>query len=71
MSIIPHSGWLCLNLGHNLEIERGRYTRLKLNVDQRLCMSSNVIEDEKHFLLHWQDNWVERELFVSVFKHYI
>ena len=54
---------------HNLEIERGRYTRLQLNVDQRICMSCNVLEDKEHFLLHWQDNWVERELFVSVLKN--
>ena len=54
---------------HNLEIERDRYTRLQLNVDQRICMSCNVLEDEEHFLLHWQDNWVERELFVSVLKN--
>ena len=47
---------------HSLEIERGRYTRPKLNVDQRLCMSCNVVEDEEHFVLHCQDNRVEREL---------
>ena len=47
---------------HSLEIERGRNTRPKLNVDQRLCMSCNVVEDEEHFVLHCQDNRVEREL---------
>ena len=47
---------------HSLEIERGRYTRPKLNVDQRLCMSCNVVEDEEHFVLHCQDNRMEREL---------
>ena len=35
---------------HSLEIERGLYTRPKLNVDQRLCMSSNVVEDEKKYI---------------------
>ena len=62
MSTIPNSGWLYLNLGHSLEIERGRYTRPKVNVDQRLCMSCNVVEGEEHFVLHCQDNRVEREL---------
>ena len=52
---------------HSLEIERGRYTRPKLNVDQRLCMSCNV-EDEEHFVLHCQDNRGEREL---LFQKYI
>ena len=47
---------------HNLEMERGRYTRPKLNVDLRLCMSCNVAEDEEHFVLLCQDNRVEREL---------
>ena len=47
---------------HSLEIEWGRYTRPKLNVDQRLCMSCNVVEDEEHFVLHCQDNRMEREL---------
>ena len=53
---------------HRLEIERGRYTRPKLNLDQRLCMSCNVVEDEEHFVLHCQDNRVEREfLFQKIY----
>ena len=47
---------------HSLKIERGHCTRPKLNVDQRLCMSCNVVEDEEYFVLHCQDNRVKREL---------
>ena len=47
---------------HSLEIERSRYSRPKLNVDQRLYMSCNVVEDEEHVVLHCQDNREEREL---------
>ena len=49
----------------NLEIERGRYTRPKLNVDQRLCMSCNVVEDEEHIVFHCQDNRAECKLFLQ------
>ena len=35
---------------HDLEIERGRYVRPKLNLSDRLCMSCHVIEDEEHFV---------------------
>ena len=31
---------------HDLEIERGRYVRPKLNVDERLCLSCNVFENK-------------------------
>ena len=35
---------------HDLEIERGRYVRPKLNFNKRLCMSCHAIEDEEHFV---------------------
>ena len=35
---------------HTLEIERGRHCRPKIPVDQRLCSTCLVLEDEKHFL---------------------
>ena len=35
---------------HDLEIERGRYVRPKLNLNERMCMSCHVIEDEEHFV---------------------
>ena len=34
-----------------LEIERGRYTRPKASLTERLCPFCNVVEDEQHFLL--------------------
>ena len=36
---------------HTLAIERGRYTRLKTPIQERLCKSCGVIEDEAHFML--------------------
>ena len=35
---------------HTLEVERGRYTKPKNNICERLCPVCNVIEDEIHFL---------------------
>ena len=35
---------------HLLHIEKGRHTRPKTPIDQRLCHSCNVIEDEIHFI---------------------
>ena len=48
---------------HDLEIERGRYVRPKLDINQRLCLSCNVVEDEEHFAIICKDNKVEREIF--------
>ena len=50
---------------HSLEFERGRYTCPKLSVDQPLCMSCNVVEDEEHFVLHYQNNREERKLLIQ------
>ena len=50
---------------HNLDIERGRYVRPKLNVDQRLCLSCNVVEDEEHFITNCSFNQTERRLLYS------
>ena len=36
---------------HTLAIERGRYTRPKTPIQERLCKSCGVIEDEAHFIL--------------------
>ena len=35
---------------HTLGVERGRYTKPKTNICERLCPVCNVIEDEIHFL---------------------
>ena len=53
---------------HDLEIERGRYVRPKLNVDERLCMSCNVVENEEHFATACKDSEVERALFTNNLK---
>ena len=34
---------------HNLEIERGRYARPNKDVDERVCLLCNVVDDEIHF----------------------
>ena len=50
---------------HDLEIERGRYVRPKLNVDERFCLSCNVVENEEHFVTACKDNELERALFTN------
>ena len=50
---------------HDLEIERGRYVRPKLNVDERLCLPCNVVENEEPFATACKDNEVERALFTN------
>ena len=37
---------------HTLEIERGRYTVPRTPICDRLCINSNDVEDEIHFLIH-------------------
>ena len=37
---------------HTLEIERGRHTKPKTPIEERLCKHCKVIDDEKHFVLH-------------------
>ena len=46
---------------HKLEIERGRYTRPKTPVENRLCTLCKVVENEMHFLLNCSSNKVERD----------
>ena len=45
---------------HTLAIERGRYTRPKTPVEQRICYECNVLEDELHFVTNCKINEVER-----------
>ena len=35
---------------HNLEIERGRYTRPITNLEERLCPVCHVVDNEIHFV---------------------
>ena len=37
---------------HSLAIETGRYARLPLPPEERVCHVRNIMEDEKHFLLN-------------------
>lgn len=46
---------------HDLEIERGRYTRPRTDPEQRLCISCNVIENEEHFVTSCEINADERQ----------
>ena len=41
---------------HTLAIERGRYTRPKTPIQERLCKSCGVIEDEAQFILSCRIN---------------
>ena len=45
---------------HILEIERGRYTKLKVPSHLRLCKLCNVVEDEEHFVTECVFNTSER-----------
>ena len=41
---------------HDLDVERGRYVRPKLDINERLCISCHVIEDEEHFVTDCVNN---------------
>ena len=51
---------------HDLEVERGRYVRLKLDINEQLCISCHVIEDEEHFVTDCENNRGMR----TFWKHY-
>ena len=54
---------------HDLEIERGRYTRPKTPVEKRTCRfcQNNIVEDEIHFLLTCKKyNSLRSEMFNTV-----
>ena len=38
---------------HTLKIERGRYTKPKTDISERLCPLCNAVEDEIHFLVNY------------------
>ena len=50
---------------HDLEEERGRYVRPKLDTTDRLCISCHVIEDEEHFVTDCVNN---RDMRKSLFE---
>lgn len=52
---------------HTLGIERGRYTKPKTPVEQRLCPVCRLVDTEKHFMLQCSINQTERiELFRKI-----
>ena len=52
---------------HDLEIERGRYTRPRLDPNQRLCSTCLEVEDEEHFVTSCRVNINERQtLFTKI-----
>ena len=56
---------------HMLEIERGRHTKPKTPIEKRVCCTCNVIEDERHFLLHCKINYTERmQLYQKIVLNY-
>ena len=57
----------------DLEIEHGRYVRPRLNIDERLCLSCNVVENEEHFVTACKDKikmFNQRPLIVHVIFHF-
>ena len=50
---------------HTLEVERGRYTKPKTNICERLCPVCNVIEDEIYFLANCKLYDAERTHFLG------
>ena len=50
---------------HVLEIERGRYTRPKTPITERLCPCCNAVDDEHHFLLNCKIYDQDRDIMFS------
>ena len=48
---------------YDLEVERGRYVRPKLNINERLFISCHVIEDEENFVTDCVNNREIRKSF--------
>ena len=54
---------------HTLAIEKGRYTRPKTPVNQRVCLKCKVLENEFHFVLKCLINVTERnEMILNITK---
>ena len=50
---------------HTLAIERGRYSRLKVQICDRTCNVCGILEDETHFLIHCSPYKRERGVLFS------
>ena len=63
--------WRNWGRAHTFEIEKGRYTRPKTPLENRLCHTCNIIEDEIHFLVGCRLYAGEREkLFVEILNSF-
>ena len=51
---------------HTLAFERGCHTRPKTPVQDRLCTSRNLIEDEAHYILSCQ---LHQNIMIDLFKN--
>ena len=54
---------------HLLAIERGRHTKPKTPIENRLCFSCNIIEDEIHFLTNCKIYEYNRKLFFDAVSY--
>ena len=50
---------------HTLQIERGRYTKSKTPVNERICIVCQCLEDELHFVTACSVNQYERDIFYN------
>ena len=50
---------------HTLQIERGRYTKPKTPVNERICIVCQCLEDELHFVTACSVNQYERDIFYN------
>ena len=50
---------------HTLGIEKGRHTKPKTPLEDRLCDTCRVVDDEMHFFLHCKLNEIERNTLYS------
>ena len=56
---------------HMSHIQKGRYTRPKIPLNERLCYSCYCVEDELHLVTAWSINLAERRiLFAKVADEY-
>ena len=53
---------------HRLHIERGRYTRPRTRVEDRLCSVCNKIEDQFHFMFECEKYRVYHNNLIEAFK---
>ena len=56
---------------HTLEVERGRHTKPKTPLEERICSVCQVVEDEQHFIMECARHEIDRNvLFNKVSANY-